>query len=86
LTSIKSNLILITMKIRFLKTVAAVVEKTRLQETWEKTFRRWDELKVAEVFIVDKNVTIKTEDGDYILMVPPDSFEKIPEEQKKVVL
>lgn len=74
------------MKIRFLKTVAAVVEKIRLQETWEKTFHRWDELKVAEVFIVDKNVTIKTEDGDLILMVPPDAFEKIPEEQKKMVL
>jgi hypothetical protein len=74
------------MKIRFLKTVAAVVEKTRLQETWEKTFNRWDELKVAEVFIVDKNVTIKTEDGDYILLVPPDSFEKLPEEKRTVVL
>lgn len=74
------------MKIRFKKTVAAVIEKTLLKETWEKAFYRGDEIQVADVFVAEGIVTIKTPEGDYILMVPPDSFERVAEQKKPVLL
>ena len=69
-----------------MKTVAALIEKTRLQETWEKAFYRGDEIPVADVFTVEGVVTMKTPEGDYILMVPPDSFERVTENKKVVLL
>jgi len=69
------------MKIRFLKTVAAAVEKPRLQETWDKTFNRWDELQVEEMFITGNKATLKTYDGDYVVLVPTDAFERMEEKR-----
>ena len=68
-----------------MKTVAALIEKTKLQETWEKAFYRGDELQVDNVYIVEGVVTIKTPEGDYVLMVPPDSFEHVTEQKKSVL-
>lgn len=69
------------MKIRFLKTVVSVVEKPRLQETWDKTFNRWDELRIEEMFVTGKTATLKTYDGDYVVLVPTDAFERLREEK-----
>ena len=74
------------MKIRFLKTVAATVEKTRLQENWDKTFNRWQELQVEEIFIAGNTATLKTYEGDFVLMVPTDAFEQLKEEKRTITL
>ena len=74
------------MKIRFLKSITVDVEKTKLNETWDKSFNRWDVIQVDEVFISGKMATLKTYEGDWLLGVPSDSFEQIKEEKKLVVI
>jgi hypothetical protein len=73
------------MRIRFLKTITVDVEKPRIHETWDKTFNRWAELQVEEVFLSGKVATLKTYDGDLLLNVPADAFEKM-EEKRTVML
>ena len=72
------------MKIRFLRNITVDVEKPRLGEVWDKGFRRWDEIRIDDIFSNGSSATLKTEDGDFILAVPEDSFERI-EEKKRVV-
>ena len=74
-----------SMRIRFLKTITVDVEKPRIHETWDKTFNRWAELQVEEVFLSGKVATLKTYDGDLLLNVPADAFEKM-EEKRTVML
>lgn len=72
------------MKIRFLKSITVDVEKPRLKETWPKSFHRWEELMVDEVFEQGRLATLKTYEGDFIVAVPTESFEKV--ETKKPAL
>lgn len=84
-SGINLSLVFINMRIRFLKTITVDVEKPRIHETWDKTFNRWAELQVEEVFLNGKLATFKTYDGDFILGVPADAFEKM-EEKRAVTL
>lgn len=74
------------MKIRFLRDVSVDVEKPRLKEVWDKTFSRWTELKVEQVYVEGSVATLKTYEGDVLVAVPIDSFMEIPEEKKTFVL
>ena len=76
------------MKIRFLRTISVDVEKPRLKEIWDKTFNRWDELLVEEVYTETGNVgaTIKTIEGEFLIGVPQDSFVTVPEEKRTITL
>ena len=65
------------MKIRFIRNVLVDVEKTRLQEVWDKHFTRWDELKIESITYYGKTASFLTNDGDYVANVPIDSFEVI---------
>lgn len=74
------------MKIRFLKTLTLDVESPRLEEVWYKTYPKWTELYIEEIYPSEKNATLKNENGDFILNVPLDAFEKLKEEKRTVVL
>ena len=63
------------MKIRILKNVLVEVEKTRLQEVWDKQLYRWDELNVESINVVGKSADISTYEGDIFLNIPVDSYE-----------
>jgi hypothetical protein len=76
--------ILISMKIRFLRDITVDVEKPKYREVWDKNYRRWDEIRIDDIFSNGSSATLKTEEGDFILAVPEDSFERI-EEKKKVI-
>jgi len=65
------------MKIRFLKDVLVDVQKARLEEMWDKQFKRWQELQVETISWTGKRATIVTSDGDVLLDVPEESFTKI---------
>lgn len=75
------------MKIRFLKTLTLDVENPRMEDVWYKTFPKWKELSIEEIYTTanGRYVTLKTTDGDYILNVPVDSFEKLKEEKRPIV-
>ena len=64
------------MKIRFTRNVLVEVIKPRLEETWDKEYRKWEELKVESIVGEDK-VTITTKEGDILLDVPLNSFEYV---------
>lgn len=64
------------MKIRFVKNVLVEVIKPRLEETWDKEYRKWDELKVESI-VGESKVNITTKEGDILLDVPLDSFEYV---------
>jgi len=74
------------MRIRFLKTIAVDMENPREHDAWFKTFNRWEELKVEEVYLSGKVATLKTYDGSFVLGVPTDAFEKLAEEKRTVTL
>ena len=65
------------MKIRFLKNILVDVQKVRLDEVWDKQYRRWDELNVETISWTGKKAMISTSDGDILLDVPEDSFTKV---------
>ena len=62
------------MKIRFVKNVLVEVIKPRLEETWDKEYRKWEELKVESIIGEGNKVTITTSQGDILIDVPLDSF------------
>lgn len=66
------------MKIRFMKSLSVDVEKPRTKEVVDRSFRKWDELTVEEIYLCENEATIETYEGDFLLHVPSDSFEKIP--------
>ncbi len=70
------------MKIRFLKTLTLDVETPRMEDTWYKTFNRWEEISVEEVFSTATSITFKTNDGNFILNVPLNAFEYLKEEKR----
>lgn len=65
------------MKIQFLKNVLVDVQKARIEEMWDKQFRRWDELNVDTISWTGKRATIVTSDGDVLLDVPEETFTKV---------
>lgn len=72
------------MKIRFTKTVAVDIESPRDSEVFSKSYARWDEVKVQDIFTSGKFATIKLENGDFLHGVPADSFEKLEEAKKSL--
>jgi hypothetical protein len=68
------------MKIRFLKTIGVDIE-TPKHEVWSKTFNKWTELLVDEIFVTSNQATIKTYDGNFILNVPISAFEKVKDDK-----
>ena len=72
---------MIGMKIRFLRTLAVEVESST--ETWDKTYFRWDEVRVEEIYPFGRVSNIKTHDGNYLIAVPSDAFEKVLDQEKK---
>jgi hypothetical protein len=72
------------MKIRFIKTVAAEIEDTRYGEFYSKTFYRWTELLVEQLYKVEGIATIRTDDGKFIMGVPADAVEVMEEKKKKL--
>jgi len=65
------------MKIRFLKSVLVDVQKARLDEVWDKQYSRWDELNVESLSCSGKKATIYTTEGDTLIDVPVEAFEKV---------
>ena len=65
------------MKIRILKDILVEVEKIRLQETWDKQLRRWDELNVESIHpsLQPNYSDFTTQEGDTIVYVPDEAFE-----------
>ena len=74
------------MKIRFLRDITVDVEKPKIHEIWDKTFNRWTELQVDEIYPNGSVATLKTYEGDFILAVPLDSFEKVKQENRLAIL
>lgn len=62
---------------RFKKTVVVDVQKTRLNEVWDKQLNRWDELNVEMSNVQGKFADLTTVDGDVYFSVPVDSFEVV---------
>jgi hypothetical protein len=70
------------MKIRFLRTLAVEIEDSRMGETWDKTYFKWTELLVENVYKTGNLATLKTYEGQYLVGVPADSFEVVSEKKK----
>lgn len=65
------------MKVRFLKSVLAEVNKTKLNEVWDKQLQRWDELNVQTMDVQGRFAYLTTFDGDVYMHIPVGSFEVI---------
>jgi hypothetical protein len=65
------------MKIRVLRNTLVEVQKPRLQETWDKQLRKWDEVRVESINYAPgkKTANVVTYEGDVILSIPADAFE-----------
>lgn len=63
------------MKVRILKSKLVEVEKTKLQEVWDKQLNRWDELLIETVHPNGRTANLVSYDGDVYLNVPKDHFE-----------
>lgn len=63
------------MKVRILKSKLVEVEKTKLQEVWDKQLNRWDELLIETVQPNGRTANLVAYDGDVYLNVPKDHFE-----------
>ena len=69
----KYRVIFIIMKIQFTRDILVEVWKPRLEETWDKNYKKWDEIEVesiSEGTVID----LRNMDGDLICEVPRDSF------------
>ena len=65
------------MKIRILKNVLVEIQKTRLDEVWDKSLQRRDELNVENINVDGKYANLTTYDGDIILSLPTDAYEVV---------
>jgi hypothetical protein len=63
------------MKVRILKSKLVEVEKTKLDEVWDKQLNRWDELLIETVQPNGRTANLVSYDGDVYLNVPKDHFE-----------
>jgi len=73
------------MKIRFLKNIVVDVE-TRTGEFYDKSYSRWQEIRVDSIYPYEIFATITLDDGNILHGVPGDSFEKLKEERKSFAL
>jgi len=73
------------MKIRFLKNVVVDVE-TRTGEFYDKSYSRWQEIRVDSIYPYGNFTTIKLDDETILHGVPKDSFETLKEERKTFAL
>ena len=64
------------MQIIFKRDVLIEVEKTKLEETWDKQYRKWDVLNVEIIAERGSEVNICTAEGDVLWNVPKDAFVK----------
>lgn len=71
------------MKIRFLKNISVDVE-TRFGEVYGKSFTRWQEVRIDEIYLAGKFASVKLDNGDVALGIPVESFERLHEEKKTV--
>lgn len=53
------------------------VQKAHLDEVWDKSFRKWNEINVEAISpnLDGKTAHVVTYDGDVLLFVPLDSYE-----------
>jgi hypothetical protein len=65
------------MKVRINKDVLVEVEKTKIDEVWDKQLRRWDEFQLTSIDIVGNYANFTTFDEDVYLQVPTDAFDLI---------
>lgn len=65
------------MKIRIKRSVLVEVEKIKLNEVWDKSLSRWDELNIADIDVQGKWANLITTEGDVYLSVPTDAYEII---------
>jgi hypothetical protein len=64
------------MKIKFLRNILIEIYKRRLDEHWDKEYKKWDEIEVESI-PEGKAVDIRTTDGDILYGVPSNSFTKV---------
>lgn len=65
-------------KIRFKQNVTVDIEKPRLEEVWDKTYRRWDEVRAEEIINGGDGLSdVVTYDGDILRNVPSEAFEVV---------
>jgi hypothetical protein len=65
------------MKVRIKRSVMVEVEKTKLNEVWDKQLSRWDELNVADMDVQGRWANLITVEGDVYLSVPIDAYEVV---------
>lgn len=65
------------MKVRIIKSKLVEVEKTKLQEVWDKQLNRWDTLEVETIYPNGRTSNLVTYDGDIIVGLPNDCFEEV---------
>jgi hypothetical protein len=65
------------MKIRFIKNWCGEIQKTRLRETWDISYNRWNELRIERIDTQGKTACLITEDGDVLMDVPMDTYKVI---------
>lgn len=65
------------MKIRILKNCLVEIEKTKLQETWDKQLYRGNELHIDSAIKEGKWANLTDYDGDIILNIPVDAYEVV---------
>lgn len=73
------------MKIRFLKNVVVDVE-TRTGEFYDKSYSRWQEIRIDSIYPYGNFSTITLDDGSILHGVPGDSFEKLKYEKTPFAL
>lgn len=80
-------LYLLDMKIRFLKNLSIDVEDPRLSESFTKSVRKWSEIRVTEIYQTNEaSSSFKTYDGEFILRVPNNAFERLPDSKPEILL
>lgn len=65
------------MKIRITRPVLVYMEKTHLDEMWDRNLKKWEELQVEKILPIGKDANIYTYDGDVLYHVPLDAFENL---------
>jgi len=53
------------------------LQKTRLNETWDRYLNKWDEISIESINVVGKFAHLTTRDGDVIQHIPVDAFEVV---------
>ena len=74
------------MKIRFTRTLAVEVEDPRCDEHWDKTYFKWTEVLIEQVYRTGNTATLKTYEGTYLLGVPSDAFEMLETKKELDIL